>query len=111
MCRRLHLTPLSFDRKDQVPYFIAGTLKEAELKNPKLRERRLKKGQSTIGKQRSGAHIDTLGPALLMDDDGDVFRREAMLRALGAAAVIYSSYSFGFPKGEATEPAGADKSS
>jgi hypothetical protein len=94
-----------FDRKDKVSYCIAGTLKEAELKNPKLRERRLKKGQSTAGKQRSGAHIDTLGPALLMDDDGDAFIREATLRALGAAAVIYSSYSFGFQKGEASEAA------
>jgi hypothetical protein len=92
------------ERKDQVRYYIAGTLKEAELKNQKLREKRLKKGQSTVGKQRSGAHIDTLGPALLLDDDGDVFAREAALRALGAAAVIYSSYSFGFVKEGATEP-------
>jgi Primase C terminal 2 (PriCT-2) len=91
------------ERKDQVRYYIAGTLKEAELKNQKLREKRLKKGQSTVGKQRSGAHIDTLGPALLLDDDGDVFSREPALRALGAAAVIYSSYSFGFVKEGATE--------
>jgi hypothetical protein len=91
------------ERKDKVAYYIAGTLKEAELKNRKLRERRLKKGQSTVGKQRSGAHIDTLGPALLLDDDGDVFTREVALRALGAAAVIYSSYSFGFVKEGATE--------
>ena len=40
-------------RKDRVPYYIAGTLKEAELKNQRLRERRLKTGQSTVGKQRS----------------------------------------------------------
>jgi hypothetical protein len=91
------------ERKDQVRYYIAGTLKEAELKNPKLRERRLKNGQSTVGKQRSGAHIDALGPALLLDDDGDVFAREASLRELGAAAVIYSSYSFGFLKGGAAD--------
>lgn len=91
------------ERKDQVRYYIAGTLKEAELKNQKLRERRLQKGQSTVGKQRSGAHIDTLGPALLLDDDGDVFTREVVMRALGAAAVIYSSYSFGFVKEGATE--------
>jgi hypothetical protein len=92
------------ERKDRVRYYIAGTLKEAELKNQRLRERRLKKGQSTVGKQRSGAHIDTLGPALLLDDDGDVFTREVALRALGAAAVVYSSYSFGFVKEGATEP-------
>jgi hypothetical protein len=93
------------ERKDQVPYYIAGTLKEAELINAKLREQRLSKGQSTVGKQRSSAHIDTLGPVLLLDDDGDVFAREPALRAIGAAAVVYSSYSFGFPKGDATEPA------
>ena len=93
-----------FERKDQVPYYIAGTLKEAELKNLKLRERRLKNGQSTVGKQRSGSRIRTLGPALFMDDDGDVFTRAAGLRTLGAAAVIYSSYSFGSLKGSATEP-------
>jgi hypothetical protein len=91
------------ERKDRVPYYIAGTLKEAELLNTKLREQRLKNGQSTIGKQRSGAHIQALGPALLLDDDGDVFSREAVLRALGAAAVIYSSHSFGFLKDGATE--------
>ncbi len=77
---------------------IAGTLKEAELINKKLREERLKNGQSTVGKQRSSAHIGTLGPALLLDDDGVVFDREAALRALGAAAVIYSSHSYSFGK-------------
>jgi hypothetical protein len=84
--------------KSRVPYFIAGTLKEAELINKKLREKRLKNGQSTVGKQRSSAHIGTLGPALLLDDDGVVFDREAALRALGAAAVIYSSHSYSFGK-------------
>ena len=93
------------ERKDQVPYYIAGTLTEAELINVKLREQRLSKGQSTIGKQRSSAHIGTLGPALFLDDDDDVFAREPALRALGAAGVIYSSFSFGFQKGDATAPA------
>jgi hypothetical protein len=92
------------DRKNRVPYYIAGTLKSAELKNQKLRERRVKSGLSTIGKQRSGSHIDTLGPALFLDDDGDVFARETALRALGAAAILYSSYSFGFLKSNATVP-------
>jgi hypothetical protein len=95
--------PLVIERKDQVSYYIAGTLKEAELRNKKLREERLRKGQSTIGKQRSSAHLETLGPALFLDDDGDVFGREDTLRALGAAAVVFSSYSFGFRKGDATE--------
>jgi hypothetical protein len=93
------------ERKDQVPYYIAGTLKEAELKNEKLRAQRIAKGQSTIGKQRSSAHMEALGPALFLDDDGDVFSREPVLHAFGAAAVIYSSHSFGFIKGDATEPA------
>lgn len=90
--------------KDKVPYYVAGTLKEAELVNQKIRERLIRDGKSTIGKQRSGAHIHSLGPALLFDDDGDVFSREPALRALGAAAAIYSSYSFGFLKKGATEP-------
>jgi hypothetical protein len=91
--------------KDQVPYYIAGTIKEGELLNPKLRETRIRNGQSTVGKQRSSGHIETLGPGLLMDDDADVSAREPALRALGAAACMYSSHSFGFPKGGATEPA------
>jgi hypothetical protein len=99
------VSPPVIERKDQVPYYIAGTLKEAELKNERLREQRQKQGQSTIGKQRSSAHIEALGPAVFLDDDVDVFAREPALRALGAAAVIYSSYSFGFLKGDASEPA------
>jgi Primase C terminal 2 (PriCT-2) len=92
------------ERKDRVSYYIAGTLKEAELINKKLREKRLSKGQSTIGKQRSSAHVETLGPALFLDDDGDVFAREGSLRALRAAAVVFSSHSFGFKKDNATQP-------
>jgi hypothetical protein len=94
-----------FNRKDYVPSYIAGTLKEAELVNEKLREERLAKGLSTIGKQRSSKHNETLGPAVLFDDDGDVFAREAALRAFGAAAAIYSSFSFGFSKAEGLLPA------
>jgi hypothetical protein len=82
-------------RKDQVSYYIAGTLKDAELTNKRLRQERERKGQTTIGRQRSSAHINTLGPALLLDDDGDVFARLPLLRALGVAAIVYSSYSFG----------------
>jgi hypothetical protein len=93
-----------FECKDRVPYYIAGTLREDELINEKLREERLKKGQSTIGKQRSAGHIETLGPAVFLDDDGDVFAREVALRGLGAAATVYSSHSYGFAKGEAPSP-------
>ena len=94
----------TFVRKENVPYYIAGVLRDAELTNKRLRQERQRKGQSTVGRQRSSAHIGSLGPALLLDDDGNVFAREACLRALGAAAVIYSSYSFGSLKGSSTEP-------
>jgi hypothetical protein len=90
--------------KDNVPYIIAGTLKEAELVG-KTREHAEKHGQSTFGKQRSASHLDMLGPGLLLDDDGDVFVREAKLREFGVAAGIYSSYSYGFIKGDAAAPA------
>jgi hypothetical protein len=94
-------------RKDEVPYYICGTLKDAELANKRLRQERQRKGQSTIGRQRSSAHISTLGPALLLDDDGDVFARLALLRALGVAAIVYSSHSFGQIKnGKALPSAG-----
>jgi hypothetical protein len=93
-----------FERKDRVPYYIAGTLKEAELINEKLLEERLKNGQSIIGKQRSSGHIETLGPAIFLDDDGNVFAREGAIRGLGATAAIYSSHSYGFAKGEAPDP-------
>jgi hypothetical protein len=93
------------EQKYHVPYYISGTLKEAELKNEKLRKARLARGKSTIGKQRSADHIEALGPALLLDHDGDVFSCEPALRVLGVAALIYSSFSYGFPKGDATEPA------
>jgi hypothetical protein len=89
--------------KDAVSYFIAGTLRDAELVNAKLRASRLAKGQSTIGRQRSSAHIASLGPAIFLDDDGDVFAREPALHVFGAACVIYSSFSFGFTKGDAGE--------
>jgi hypothetical protein len=86
-------------RKDRVPYYIGCSLKEAEFVG-ETREKALERGQSTIGKQRSSPHIDMLGPALFLDHDGDVLSVEPSLRALGTAAVIYSSHSFGFPEGQ-----------
>jgi hypothetical protein len=97
--------PPVVERKDQVPYYIAGKLKNAELKNAKLRGEQIRKGLSTVGKQRSSAHIDMLGPAVFLDDDGDVFSRVPSLKALGATAVVYSSHSYGFVKGDTSEPA------
>jgi hypothetical protein len=91
-------------RKDQVPYYIGGCLKDAELTNRRLREERQRKGQSTIGRQRSSAHIDSLGPAIFLDDDGDVFARLPLLRVLGVAAIIYSSHSYGLIKPGKTLP-------
>ena len=93
-----------FARKENVPYYIAGSLKDAELTNKRLRQERQRKGQSTVGRQRSSAHIGGLGPALLLDDDGDVFARLPRLQVLGVAAIVYSSYSYGFTKNGATQP-------
>jgi hypothetical protein len=65
-------------QKEQVPYHIAGTLKEAEFVH-KTREWAIRNGRSTVGKQRSNAHIESLGPVILLDDDGDAFARETRL--------------------------------
>src|SRR3954452_17559035 len=91
-------------RKDQVPYYIGGSLKDAELTNKRLREERQRKGQNTIGRQRSSAHIERLGPAIFLDDDGDVFAQLPLLRVLGVAAILYSSYSYGLVKAGKTSP-------
>jgi hypothetical protein len=90
-------------RKENVPYFIAGTLIEAELIGKTL-EQALKEGRHTFGKQRSSKHVAALGPAFFFDDDGDVFARETRLRALRVAAIIYSSHSYGLVKEGKTEP-------
>jgi hypothetical protein len=81
------------DRKEDVPYYIAGTLREAEFVG-KTRERAIERGEHTVGKQRSSAHIEVLGPAVLLDHDGDVLACGAAIHKLGAAAVIYSSHVF-----------------
>jgi predicted P-loop ATPase len=91
--------------KSDVPYIIAGTLQEAEL-SKKAQEQFLRKtGQSaTVGKARSNDHLNSLGPAFLLDDDGDVLARVPGLQALGCAACVYTSYSYGFIKDGASEP-------
>ncbi len=71
-----------FARKEDVPYYIAGFLRDAELTNKRLRQERQRMGQSTVGRQRSSAHIGSLGPALLLDDDGDVFARLPVCKCL-----------------------------
>lgn len=97
-----HPAPVIALKRD-VPYYIAGTLKVAEFVG-KTRERAAERGESIIGKQRSSSHLDMLGPAVLLDHDGDVFGCEGRLRELGVAAVIYTSHSYGFTKPNATAP-------
>jgi hypothetical protein len=92
--------PVVPEKKD-VPYVIAGTLQEAPLSKAAQAELHRVGKDAEIGKARSNKHIPSLGPAFLLDDDtvdGDVFDREARLRALGLAAFIYSSHSYGFGK-------------
>ena len=91
-------------QKKHVPYYIAGTLKDAELSDAARRQKGLSAEQSAIGKARSGSHIASLGPVLFLDDDGDVFARESQLREFGGATLIYSSLSYGFVKEGTTEP-------
>jgi hypothetical protein len=87
--------------KKDVPYVIAGTLQEAPLSKAAQEELRRGGKDAVIGKARSNKHTASLGPAFLLDDDvvnGDVFDRKAQLKALGVAALIYSSHSYGFGK-------------
>ena len=94
--------PVVVEKKD-VPYVIGGTLQEAPLSEAARKElRRIGKDAET-GKARSNKHILSLGPGLLLDDDGDVLAREAVLRALGCAACIYTSHSYGTIKKGAVE--------
>ena len=91
-------------QKSDVPYVVAGPLQDAPLSEAAQKElRRLGKDAET-GKARSNKHIPALGPGLLLDDDGDLLAREAVLRTLGCAACIYTSYSYGMIKKGAAEP-------
>jgi hypothetical protein len=88
-------------KKKDVPYVIAGTLQEAPLSKAAQDELRRVGKDTKTGKARSNKHVASLGPAFLLDDDivdGDVFDREARLKALGVASFIYSSHSYGFGK-------------
>ena len=53
---------------------------------------------SELSERYANGHLvlETLGPALFFRDDSDVFARLPKLRELGVAAVIYSSYDYGF---------------
>jgi hypothetical protein len=92
--------PVVQEKKD-VPYVIAGTLQEAPLSKAAQEELRKAGKDAVIGKARSNKHTASFGPAFLLDDDvidGDVFDREAKLKAVGIAGFIYSSHSYGFGK-------------
>jgi hypothetical protein len=92
--------PVVQEKKD-VPYVIAGTLQEGPLSKAAREELRKAGKDAKTGKARSNKCVASLGPAYLLDDDiidGDVLDREARLRALGVAAFIYSSHSYGFGK-------------
>ena len=97
-------TPLIAKQKPDVPYVIAGPLQEAPLSKAAQEQLREAGINAATGKARSNKHIPSLGPGFLLDDDGDVFAREAVLRALGCAACIYTSYSYGTIKKGAAEP-------
>ena len=87
LCKEIAPDPAPvFAQKDRVPYYISGVLQDAEFINKRLRERRIQAGQSTIGRQRSSAHVASIGPAILLDDDGNVLARVSKLKALGWAA-------------------------
>ena len=92
--------PVVQNKKD-VHYVITGKLQEAPLSKPAQSELHRAGKHAETGKARSNKHIASLGPPFLLDDDtvdGDVFDREAKLKALGIAALIYSSHSYGFGK-------------
>ena len=95
--------PVVQEKKD-VPCVIAGTLQEAPLSEAAQSELHKAGKDAETGKARSNKHVESLGPGFLPDDDGDVLAREAVLRAWGCAACIYTSYSYGSVKKGATEP-------
>jgi hypothetical protein len=45
-----------------------------------------------------------LGPVLFLKDNDDVFAHEHQIRELGCAALIYSSWDYGFAKEGAAKP-------
>jgi hypothetical protein len=83
--------PPIIKNKSDVPYVIAGELKEAVLSNAARDQLREAGINAETGKARSNDCVAFQGPAFLLDDDGDVLAREAVLRALGCAACIYTS--------------------
>ena len=68
-------------QKDRVPYFIAGTLKEAELNKGRLRatRRKAEAPSASSGQQRTSHRS---GQLFILDDDRDVFARD--IKAEGA---------------------------
>lgn len=83
--------------KSDATYFVPSELKESELVN-KTREKAIKEGRSTSGKQRSSNHV-TFGKVIKLDFDG-VTRPElkavtAILNAEKIAYALYTTHSHG----------------
>jgi len=81
--------------KSKATYFVGCVLREAELIG-KTREKAIKDGRSTIGKQRSSNHV-TAGKVVKLDLDG-ITEQElkallAKLKALGLAYALYTTFS------------------
>lgn len=89
--------PEIINEKSKATYFVGCELKEAELVN-KTREKALKEGRSTIGKQRSSNHV-TAGKVVKLDLDGitkpELKTLLAKLKVLGLAYALYTTFSHG----------------
>jgi len=83
--------------KDRLTYFVGCALKEAELVG-KTREKAIKEGRPTSGKQRSANHV-TAGKVVKLDFDGieeaTLKAVLAKLKALGLAYALYTTFSHG----------------
>jgi len=83
--------------KDRLTYFVGCALKEAELVG-KTREKAIKEGHSTSGKQRSANHV-TAGKVVKLDLDSIIESQLKVvidkLKALDLAYALYTTFSHG----------------
>lgn len=85
--------------KDRVRYVTPGRLREAPLIGKTL-ERAVARGEPTVGKQRSAAHVTSSTWVMVDLDGGAVDELKAYgqaIKAAGIAAAVYTSYSCGNP--------------
>ncbi len=90
--------------KEDLPFFIPGTLKEAELRGVTL-QRAVARGEASVGKQRSNAHIDQLYFVAADLDELKQPQVEGILQRMrdaGLAFAAYSTHSFGLKSGHRT---------